>query len=658
MKADRIIGILISTIVVLTPLVYWPYLKDYTLGPKLLVWQIPLILLTIRFGIGRVPLPGGGLAAAATGYLLISALSLLWATDTVIGLLELSKLATGLVFLFVLATRPKREFTRYAGAAVAAATVAASLGILQHLDLAPWTIPSAGLPSGTLGFRNIAAMVTIQSIPFGLWLLVTTTRRHTIWAICVALLFGFLIQTRTRGAWLGAGVSMAFLVLTCYHLRLSLNGRGRKVAIALAAGLVIGLLPARLEKIGPQSIDEKKTTVSDALASVVSPGGDRDRLTLWARTLDLISAHPLSGVGLGNWAVHYPKYDGGSLVTYTGSPSRPHNDFLWIMSELGIIGLGAFIWIMIIAGRAVTQTLKRGRIPPVAFAAAASLISILIHSCFSFPRERVTPSMLFWFALGCIAATTATRVKRRKTEICWIFGSATVLLALALSSRLIAFESQMYRSILPERLGDWAAVARHTASALSEGRFHPEAIHLHGYALNTSGRYPEAVRHYERYADVRPYDVQFLNGYGIALQNTGNLERAREMFERARDLVASSTDLDYNLATLLIGMKRPAEAVSLLENVKEREGPSGALLFHLGNARALAGQDLKAIETIESAVDLEPSLTRARFVLGELYYRNGRADDARASFQKFLDLHKAQDRYSQRARALLEQLSR
>lgn len=657
MNAGRISTILISAIVMLTPLVYWPYLKDYTLGPKLLAWQIPLALLAIRYGIGKVPMPCGPVTVAATAYLLINALSLLWATDTVAGLLELSKLATGLVFLLILATRPEKEFARYAEAAVAAAAVAASLGVLQHLDLAPWTIPSAGLPSGTLGFRNIAAMLAIQTIPFGLWLLVTTARRNVIWAVCVAILFGFLIQTRTRGAWLGALAAMAFLVVTYYRFDLSLNGRGRKVIIAVTAGLVLGVLPARLEKVGPQSIDEKKTTVTDAIASVVSPGGDRDRLTLWARTLDAISAHPAVGVGLGNWAVHYPKYDAGSLVTYNGSPSRPHNDFLWIASELGMIGLAALIWMIVAAIRATARTAQRGLAPPVAIAAAASLIAILVHGCFSFPRERATPTMLFWFALGCIAATAATSLKRRRIEFRWIFGAAVILLAVALTARVIAFESHMYRTIHPERRGDWVAVAQHTEAALSEGRFHPEALHLHGYALNTSGRYPEAARHYERYAAVRPYDVQFLNGYAIALQNTGDLEAAREMYQRARSLVTSSVDLDYNLATLLIGMKRPAEAVRLLEKVWETEGPSGALLFHLGNARALAGQDEKAIEALEQAVDLAPALTQARFVLGELYLRRDRAGDARESFRKFLELHTTQDRYSRRARALLEKLS-
>lgn len=657
MKADRISGILISAIVVLTPLVYWPHLKDYTLAPKLLAWQIPLVLLALRYGIRKVSLPGGPLTTAATGYLLISALSLLWATDTVAGVLELSKLATGLVFLFVLATRPEQEFSLYAEAAVAAASVSASLGILQHLDLAPWTIPSAGLPSGTLGFRNIAAMLAIQTLPFGLWLLVTSKRRDAIWAVCVAILLGFLIQTRTRGAWLGAAAALVFFVVIYYRFGLSLSGRGRRVLLAVTAGVVLGVLPARLEKVGPQSIDEKKTTISDAIASVVAPGGDRDRLTLWARTLDAIFAHPVAGVGLGNWAVEYPKYDRGSLVTYNGSPSRPHNDFLWIASEIGVIGLAAFIGMIGFAGRAVAQTLKRGRVPPVAFAAAASLIAILVHGCFSFPRERATPTMLFWFALGCIAATSATSLKRRKIEVRWMFGAATILLSITLTARVIAFESHMYRAILPERQGDWPAVAQHTAAALSEGNFHPEALHLHGYALNTSGRYPEAARHYERYAAGRPYDVQFLNGYAIALQNTGDLEAARKMYQRARSLVTSSVDLDYNLATLLIGMKRPAEAVRLLEQVRDREGLSGALLFHLGNARALSGQDEKAIEALEQAVDLDPAFAQARFVLGELYLRKDRASDARAAFREFLELHHTQDRYSRRARALLEELS-
>lgn len=641
--------VLIAGILLLAPLVYWTGLKDYTLGPKLIVTQGILIIIVVRFAVSRTAVAQSPLLLPATVYGLVSAVSIFLATDPVASIVELTKLITGFTLFLVVSTRRPDEQETCVRALLVAVAVSAVLGICQHLNILPWSIPSAGLPSGTLGFRNIAAMVTIQAIPFAVYFLTRQASANDAWGAVLFLLFAFVIQTRTRGAWLGLLVS---IVVGIVLARRYSNGPRRlplkPLVIAMLLGVALGAVPPQTPKLGPQDIDEKKTTITDTFGSLVSEDGDRGRIDLWRRTIEMIVDRPL-GVGLGNWALEYPAYDRGTHVTFSGAPARPHNDYLWIASETGLIGLAAFLWVLITALRAGVR-----RNQDIAVAAIASLVALLVHSWFSFPRDRATPTLVFWFVLGILGASV--RGHRGADRFHWSVAAVLLLASTIVTSRLLTFEAHLYGALVPEQRRDWKEVQRHTGLALESGRFHSEALHLHGYALNAQGDYGAARAHYADNAKWRPHDVQFLNGYAIALQNTGNLDLAIDRYREARRLVAGSTDLDYNLATLLIQAQQPQEAISLLQSVARSEPKNAAVQFHLGNAHGLTGRDATAIEHLKKALELAPRFPQAWMVIGELYYRAGETTEAITAFQTFLALHKTDDNYSRRARTVLRSL--
>ena len=639
---------LVGGILLAVPLVYWPELKDYTLAPKLIIAQIALIAILARFALQRCLVTRSPLLLPATAYVLVSALSIFLATDPVVSVLELAKITTGFTLFLVVSTREPNELESCFQALVVAAAASAVLGIFQHLNALPWTIPSAGLPSGTLGFRNIAAMVTIQTIPFAIYFLTRSTASVYRWAAVLTLLLAFLVQTRSRGAWLGLLIAIVVGFIVVRFSPTVIRIPRKALAISLVLGVLLGAIPPQTGKLGPQDIDEKKTTISDTIGSVLSDGGDRGRTMLWKRTLEMIVDQPF-GVGLGNWAIQYPRYDSGTLVTFHGAPARPHNDYLWIASESGIVGLGIFIWLLAVALRAGIRGDR-----DIALAAAISLVALMVHSCFSFPRDRATPTLIFWFVLG-ILGSDRQRAKN-VNRLQWLTAAVVMGVSVLLSARLFSFESHLHHARAPEQAGDWKEVARHTSLALETGRFHSEAIHLHGYALNAQGDFEGALAHYSGDAHRRPHDVQFLNGYAIALQNTGNHTEAIAQYQHARDLVAPSTDLDYNLATLLIQAHRPDEAIELLVGVARSEPLDAAVQFHLGNAHALTGRAPEAIEHLRKALELEPLFPQAWMILGETYYRAGRSDETLEALESFLGMHKTDDAYSRRARRIIKSL--
>lgn len=653
-REDRIVSGGIALTLLLTTLVYAPGLKDYTLPPKLAAWQFGLLILCAFSLRDRPTWPANPVALPAAAYLLASLVSLVHAVDPVAGLVDLGRMASGLILVWLIAGRPASGFDLWARAVVAGATVSAVLGIGQHLDLLPWAIPSAGLPSGTLGFRNVAATVTIQTVPFAIWLAIRDERRRTLWLAALGVLIAFLLQTRTRGAWVGAACSAAVLLVLLRRTLPRVVVPWKRLLPICIAALAIGVMPSQTAKLGPQDIDEKKATVADALGSIVDEGGDRGRLDVWRGTLAMIGDRPL-GVGLGNWSLAYPAYDGGRAVSYDSAPSRPHNDFLWIAAEAGIPGIAAFLWLLAAAMRSAVRSARRDPTGLAAFA-LASLTAVMVHACFSFPRDRATPALLFWFALGTIGMLESRRVRTSLMMPSGAAAAVAIAAALAVTGRLAAFESRLGEATAAERRGDLAAVVDRTEEALALGRFHPEAIQLRGYALNTLGRYAESVAHYDTHARYRPHDIQVLNGRAIALQNSGDLPGAEEQYRTARSLSAPSDDLDYNLATLLLQMRKPNDAVPLLERVVGRQPDAGAW-FHLGNAHAMRGDTPAAIDALEKATALAPELSQAWVVLGELYAKSGRPDDAVDAYRKFLNQHRADDRYAKHAKRMIESLS-
>jgi len=68
------------------------------------------------------------------------------------------------------------------------------------------------------------------------------------------------------------------------------------------------------------------------------------RLLLWKDTIQIVEDFPLFGVGIGefNFVLSKYSYDYSKLI----EEFHPHNYFLQIASEMGLIGLYAFLWIL------------------------------------------------------------------------------------------------------------------------------------------------------------------------------------------------------------------------------------------------------------------------------------------------------------------------
>ncbi|MEU5885881.1 O-antigen ligase family protein [Streptomyces sp. NPDC047461] len=200
---------------------------------------------------------------------------------------------------------------------------------------------------GTFGAQDVMGMATV--VCFGLVCAVglalgRTPARHRVIAACCALaLLVPLALSFSRGAWIATAVTCTVqLMLAGMRRALRVGAVMMALGVILVGGFGVGsaMLQERISSI---------TQVTDAPDQSVT-----DRYTMWAAAVGMWREQPLTGVGLKGFPEHRDAH--ASLALSAGSDTEgagaafrkqpllsPHNMYLLILSEQGLIGLLALV---------------------------------------------------------------------------------------------------------------------------------------------------------------------------------------------------------------------------------------------------------------------------------------------------------------------------
>ncbi len=157
-----------------------------------------------------------------------------------------------------------------------------------------------------VGFGHYLTFISIISIIF--W--INSKRKISIYGVWACISIFCLIMTYSRGAWLG--FLLAMLVMLLFTKNFS-----KKIGLFIILVCIIIITTFALPNIKELlilSFDIQNQEVS----SVAS------RLFIWNNILNIFSENPIFGIGLKQ--------------TYTLLKVEPHNDYLRILLELGVLG--------------------------------------------------------------------------------------------------------------------------------------------------------------------------------------------------------------------------------------------------------------------------------------------------------------------------------
>lgn len=269
-------------------------------------------------------------------FLTWGAITLLWSTQTGPGLTALSRYLPNILLLPIAYTamRGRRDVMLVLAAIVIGAVLAAGFGILQPPEA---SIALEGRATGTIGDPNELAAALLVGL---------------------ALAAGFALG-RERSPALRLGALLA-IPLCAAGIFLSLSRGG---LIALAALLVAGTVFAGRWRLAVTAILVAVvaggvvyfTQIASlpARERVTSSNGGSGRSDLWTVGLRMVDAHPLGGVGVGNFPVVSRNYalQPGALrrsdLIFSAEPKIAHNTYLQIMAETGVPGLLLFLGIVL-----------------------------------------------------------------------------------------------------------------------------------------------------------------------------------------------------------------------------------------------------------------------------------------------------------------------
>jgi O-antigen ligase len=276
------------------------------------------------------------LSMAIFAFLAWDSVTLLWATDTSAGLTALSRFLPNMLLLPIAytAVREGRDVKLVLGAVLAGAVVAAAFGVLKPPDA---SIATEGRATGTIGDPNELAAALLVGL---------------------ALATGFLL-----GRALSPGKRLFALVaipMCAGGIFLSLSRGG---LIALAATLVAGPIFAGRWRLAMTAV--LLTVVASgvlyftefaslpARERVTTSNGGSGRSDLWTVGLRMVQAHPIRGVGVGNFPAVSRNYvlEPGTLVRsdliFSAAPKIAHNTYLQVLAETGFPGLLLFLSVII-----------------------------------------------------------------------------------------------------------------------------------------------------------------------------------------------------------------------------------------------------------------------------------------------------------------------
>ncbi|MGW5784975.1 O-antigen ligase family protein [Streptomyces sp. NPDC003757] len=271
---------------------------------------------------------------------------------------------------------------------------------------------------GTFGPQDVMGMATVVSLglvcALGLALGRGPARPRLLAAGCVLALLLPLALSFSRGAWIATAVTCAVqLLLAGVRRALAVAAAVVAAAVVLVGGFGVGtaMLQERLGSI---------TRVADAPDQSVT-----DRYTMWAAADGMWRERPLTGVGLKGFPEHRDAH--ASLALSSGSETdgagagyrrqpllSPHNMYLLVLAEQGLIGLtalaGSWLALLVLGLRGLRRARRaEGAAPDCAFVACGLLVWQLTDFAYadiggpSTVLTAVCFGLAAWWALGSAA---------------------------------------------------------------------------------------------------------------------------------------------------------------------------------------------------------------------------------------------------------------
>jgi putative inorganic carbon (HCO3(-)) transporter len=215
--------------------------------------------------------------------------------------------------------------------------------------------------------------------------------RGTTATVLLAALPVAILATMTRAVWLSFAISVGVLILRSHNRKL------RRICLAVA---IVGLVAL----LATLSFNDERRTLTDRLRE----SGPLDfRQAVYAGGWQMFLEKPMTGWGVNKMPEELARHVSG----YKERELYPHNTYLEILVEHGLLGLALYVWLM-------WEILRLGQ-GPIPFAERHGLLNQQFHALWPvllavYWVNAAVVVMNYQFVNGCLFAMAGMLAAQRR----------------------------------------------------------------------------------------------------------------------------------------------------------------------------------------------------------------------------------------------------
>lgn len=424
--------------------------------------------------------------------------------------------------------------------------------------------------ASTMTNKNLLSSTFFLMLPFVSFGII---KFRKIWKILGIISLGgifiCIFSLQTRSVWLAIILSSITILLVSLHffktkknslLFKILKNKSMYITSFLIFLTVISLLLNA--KFTPRSYDSSLGRTNSIQA----------RLFKWEATSKIIYNNIFMGIGLGNWRNSILSLGNKNFTDNTFTKTfyqRPHNDFLWVFSEIGLFGFIFYLLMFISIIFYIFQFLKTTSSETdfiFMLLMLFGIIGYLIIAFFSFPKERIYHQILLHtIFLFVLSANNEFSESKKDISHKTVFITCMIIFVHITFSLWVVFkrlnaEIHTKQALIARTNKNWNEVIDNINKATTVYyEIDPTSAPLMWYKGEAEfllGNVRTALSDFIVAYETSPYHLHILNNLGTCYELTGEHEKAITIYNKAITLYPKFNETIINLAIIYYNLEQ------------------------------------------------------------------------------------------------------
>lgn len=499
--------------------------------------------------------------------------------------------------------------------------------LFQYYGIDPYLNELNSLTS-TIGQENWISnyLAMIFPIVFSCFLLEKIKKNKMIYYFLLSIIYTTLVVCQSRGIWISISLTLIFAIFIIFKFNLLKTFKENKKWLIL---LILTFIIISTIYSTDNPLNKSAITVTERAISTFDEQDPsiNTRILIWKTTLEMIKDRPLLGTGIGTFKLNYFDYqaeflkDNPEYTKYWTHAREAHNEYLQMAAEIGIVGLGIFLLIIIIFYNLTMHYLKKesnDKRKIIVFGMLLGITCFLIHSFFCFPLHVPALGSTFFIIFSIIVVYIKDfDLPRLKKERNIINNGLKIVLNILILFLMIVIVN--YLVIKP---------------------YIAEIYYFEGTRNNVNDNYIVALINLEKAVKLDAYNGRILHALGTTYYNLGVFDKAKEVLGRTKKYIIDLNNF-YNLGLVYYQMGSYKEAEKEFKKVVYLDPKYFKAYHNLGLLYFIQKDYDGAIDQWNKILEIEPNFPNKYIVLNNLgivYQKKEMPDRALEYFVQVLQL--------------------